>query len=343
MTKRLLVLIVALNALACTPATIATLGAEGFAHGTYNYKIKAREVASGTEGVLLPAEWELDNLYETEAEVLEAKTTAEYQVKVSFDLDGDGEMDKTEELLAYDLRFKHRVHSGVIWVRTLPISQALREKDLRVLMQEYIDAVAGAGYERVSFVMVEERRYAAETLSRESGTIAGKAAFAAKFAVANVDQLKVSKDARRVVVRLVILRPGFDYEVKSPVTREQVKFPVLFVAGYASQPEDFEQGVRDFDDLLTRLVIDGASGVELQAFGSDASQAKKAGEDEAQSVASPVKDATSAAGEESQDGQDAVSGVGRESAPEADEEESATEGPSEDVVKQPAEALPESR
>jgi hypothetical protein len=285
---RVAVLIACLSSFACTPALSGALTAEGYRHNTYHYQINAMDGS----GALLPDGWAIDNLYEKRNEGSTVATTApkdgpDYMTEYVFDTDGDGKDDLSKKALAYDLRYVHRVHSGVIWVRTVPISQTMRDKDLRVLMKDYIDGVAGAGYERVSYQRVEEKRFAAETLSRQAGTVAGMPAFAAQFAVANIDEVQVNKEARRTQVRLVIVRSGFNYVVKQPGTPE-IEYPVLLVMGYASQPEDYDQGVRDFDDLVERVSIDGKSGVTWEDLDSEAAGPSGAASDA--SDAPPVVD-----------------------------------------------------
>jgi hypothetical protein len=246
--------------------------------------------AQDASGALLPNGWAIDNYYPKGSPdgPLEAKEFGAYKMHLNLDTDGDGRYDESVSMPAYDLRFVHRTHSGVIWLRTVPLSEILREKDLRVLMQEYIDDVAGAGYEVVNFEdanAVSEKRFAAELLAREEGTLGGRPAYAAEFAVANIDQIHVARDARRSHVKVVLVRPGFDYgwgtrgggglfghNLKLPkkeVPREgpAVKFPVLMIAGLASLPEDFPKALPDFDALLNRVTVSGRSGVALTAVG----------------------------------------------------------------------------
>jgi hypothetical protein len=43
-------------------------------------------------------------------------------------------------------------------------------------------------------------------------------------------------------------------------TNKKVVFPVLLLAGYANQPDDFDAGLVEFHQLLNRVVIEGAHG-----------------------------------------------------------------------------------
>lgn len=104
------------------------------------------------------------------------------------------------------------VQSGVIWLRTILIPQNDRDRALRVLMQVYLDRIAGGSYELVGFDgdrCILEKRFATEPLARGEGTVAALPAYAAEFAVAIVDQLQVAQDARRMRAKLVLIRPDF--------------------------------------------------------------------------------------------------------------------------------------
>lgn len=236
---------------------------------------------------MLPDGWQLDNYYRKfgSTSSLTPKDGEGYVTKFRFDKDGDGTPDITEPAHTFDLRFTHRNHSGVIWLRAVPLSQRLGETDLRVLTQGYLEDVAGAGYEAVelgSRKLVVEKRFAAELVGREEGTLGRKPAFAADFFVANVDQVRVTSAARDRRVKIVIVRPGFTYSLRGDAgpgwansneptvrrTQPSIDFPVILIAGLATQPEDFERALPDFNDFLNRLAFQGSSGVELHAVAS---------------------------------------------------------------------------
>ena len=66
-------------------------------------------------------------------------------------------------------------------------------------------------------------------------------------------------------VKLVLIRPGFAYEVADRDDgRASVAFPVLLIAGFANQPEDYASGVADFDEFVSRVKLNGQAGVSLK-------------------------------------------------------------------------------
>jgi hypothetical protein len=281
---------------ACGASMTGVLDANGYKHSTYDYRV----MPVAPTGALLPDGWMLDNLYGDSSQPgkpMKPKESSAYMTTYRFDTNGDGTTDGEEKALVYDLRYQHRVHSGIIWLRSVPLSQSLRDKELRVLMQEYVDDVAGAGYEIVNLdrADVVEKRFAPELLSREEGTLGGTPVFVAEFAVANVDQVHVSEGARRRRVRVAIARPGFAYQFKPRGSDVGgATYPVLVIAGYASLPEDFARGVTDYEGLLKRIAFNGKTGLALKSLESpkaSASGASKGGAADAPPEGAP-KDVT---------------------------------------------------
>lgn len=91
----------------------------------------------------------------------------------------------------------------------------MRDRELRILVQDYIDAVSGVGLTDVQIGpqkhLVQQRRFATRTVSTEAVTISGHEAFAATFEVANVDQLKLEPDSRWERARVVLVRTPFGF------------------------------------------------------------------------------------------------------------------------------------
>ncbi|MBN9164442.1 MAG: hypothetical protein J0I07_26000 [Myxococcales bacterium] len=241
----------------CGPGRTGTVTPRGFQHSVYKYSVEAR-----TDGSLMSTEWKLDNYYYSARKELVEKDSTGYVVTVELDENGDGKYETRAEQHVYDLRFKHLVHDGRIFIRTFPVSQDLGKKKLSVLMQNYVEGVAGAGYEVVRLhpqeEVVIEKRYAAAIEEQGPATLAGLSAHVATLSVANTEQLKVDPHARKERVQLVLLHTNFVY--KSRTSSNRGRFPVLLLAGYANQPQDFDAGLADFRELLQRVMIEGVRG-----------------------------------------------------------------------------------
>ncbi len=247
---------VAAASVACGPASNGAITPSGYQNAAYEYS-----VAALPDGNLMSPEWKLDNYYLKRKQLVE-KDSKDYVVTFELDKEGDGEYETKAKQYLYDLRFKNLVHDGTIFVRTIPISTDLGQKKLSVLMQNYIEAIAGGGYEVVQLNpqdrIVIEKRYAAAVDDQGPATLAGLPAHVATLSVANTEQLKVDPKARAERVQLVLMHTRFVYHPKG--TNKKVVFPVLLLAGYANQPDDFDAGLVEFHQLLNRVVIEGAHG-----------------------------------------------------------------------------------
>jgi hypothetical protein len=255
---------------ACEVNAPGALTPAGFSHDKYAYRV----VTDGS--TFLGNEWMLDNYFTDSMGAQQPKRDGAYATKYEFDRNGDGKVDTTQTALTYDLRFQHKKHEAFIWLRTIPISNELKDKDLRVLMKDYVDGIAGAGYEAVQLenqrVGISEKRYAAEVVEQGAATLAGKEAYRAVMDVANVDQIKLTPTDRRVRVELIFVRPGFEYVLSVLGDQSDIKFPVLMIAGYANMPDDFVGDRASFGSFLSRIEIGGRRG-----FATDSAAAGDAG------------------------------------------------------------------
>ncbi len=226
---------------------------DAFVHTTYHYNVLRS---------FLDSQWLLDSHHMSRGELV-PKTSPEFVSTFRLDTDGDGRSDVERREPRFDLRFKHRQRGGVVWLRTFPIARDLRDKELRVLMQSYIDEIAGAGYESVDLEDpdVVEKRYAAEILERGQAKLAGRSAYVATIDVANIDQVHVTPASRRTRVRLIMVQTTFSY----PVGKKS-KFPVLMMAGYSNLPDDFATDLPSFDRFLGQIEIEGQRGWAVGAL-----------------------------------------------------------------------------
>ncbi|HEY5957958.1 MAG TPA: hypothetical protein VIV60_15450, partial [Polyangiaceae bacterium] len=232
----------------CGPKSTAVFDQYGYLNDAYHYRVVT------TSQQLMGQEWLLDNFYRRGRD-LEAKSAAGYLIDYLLDTNGDGKPDRTEQTFLYDLRFTHRAHDAHVWLRTIPMSTRLREMELRVLAQRYVDAVAGSGFEAVRLdngsVVGESQRFAAKLLERGPAKVAGQQAYRVTFDVVNVDEETVKSGSRTDRVSIVLIRPPFDYV--PPSTGPRVSFPAVMLAGYANLPEDFAKDVGSFDQFVGRI------------------------------------------------------------------------------------------
>lgn len=224
---------------------------------------------------MLPTAWVIDN-YRRDRGELVAKDEDRYNTKYEFDDNEDGIVDHDHEieLPTYALRYEHKVHSGVIWLRNIPLAKKLRAKELRVLMQSYIDEISGTSYETIRLAdrrIVVERQAPTVAMVIEEGPamVAGLPAYAATLEIAKVDEVKVAPAARTRRVQLVLMRAPKDEELKYRVNdiadkESTTSYPVVVLAGYSNMPADFPAGLEEFHDLLRRVSIAGKRGLTLE-------------------------------------------------------------------------------
>jgi hypothetical protein len=257
----------------------SSLRSAGFHHGRYPYVVS---YADAKLARFLPEDWRLDNYKPFEdpsaaraagssswAVALEPKEGQ--TLSAAIDRDDDGKVDERVEIPIFDLKFVHARTAGVIWLRTLPVSGNLREKELRILAQDYIDAVSGVGLTEAQIgpgkLLVQQRHFATRTVNIEPMTISGHEAFAATFEVANVDQLKLDPDARWERARVVLVRTPFGF---FRGFWGEPQLPVFMAIGYENLPGDFDKQLPDFEGFLKQIVT-MPDDIELQKVAAQVS------------------------------------------------------------------------
>ncbi|HEX2879820.1 MAG TPA: hypothetical protein VHO25_09845, partial [Polyangiaceae bacterium] len=256
MTKRKVLGVLAmLVATGCAPKQKGALDANGYSSAVYALSVK-----NASHGGIVSNRWRLDNLWPKRSKLV-PKDSAEYMTKFFFDVDGDGKADSSEKDFLYELRLANLHDDGIIWLRTFPIAAHDAQKDLRVLMKEYVDGASHNGFEVVvigaaggaAVAIVQKPRYAGKVLHENATSLGGATAYEATIDVANVDRIAVEPGAVEKRVKMVLVRPGFTRTVKSK--GRKYEFPVLLLAGYSNNVKDFDAAGKEFDELLNRVVV----------------------------------------------------------------------------------------
>ncbi len=226
----------------------------GFRDRTFGFRVAYVDAAARA---LMGPDWMLDNFVFNDDGTPQAEKTAErYLTTLSFDVDGDGEMDTDRELRLYELRFVHRRDGGVLWMRTIPVADRFAQTELRLLGHDYVEEVAGGDYYAVRFAgrdLVEDVRFATAIVEEGELTVDGHPAYRVTFDVANVDQIRLDPDSRTARVRLVLIRPP--YRSRVSVARDTHDYATLVAVGYSNAPEYFDAHTAELDDFLSRLVL----------------------------------------------------------------------------------------
>jgi hypothetical protein len=207
---------------------------------------------SAQEKMFISKHW---NIASFNAKVTAPKTGPKYETSHSYDYDDDGSTDRTEDVLLYDLHLEHDTHAGDIAVRTIPIHQNLKTKRLDVLMQKIVDELSYVHYSTLSLSALSRSstaaQYTVKVLKERAITLDQKEAYDATFEIANYHQLKIDPTQRVERIRMVIVRPGYDWEPKGEWARyRKIKYPVLTLISYSNLPGDFGKAEPDFEHFL---------------------------------------------------------------------------------------------
>lgn len=236
--------------------------ADGYHNNLYSYRV---QYASGAE--LVGPEWTLENFQLDDAGKPKAtKVGPDYRYTLEADIDGDGKLEKSEEMDLVDLRLVHKRTAGRIWLTSMPLSQTLADTDLSVLAKHLVNAVAGTGLriERISDALnVRQQTYATRVLQEEPVRVDGAPAHRITFEMASVDQLKLDPNSRWQRISAVLMRPGFLWGPADAKDTARL-FPVLLIAGYVAQPDQFDAGVSDFDAFVRRIDFQPADVATLE-------------------------------------------------------------------------------
>lgn len=253
---RVLLAVLALSSVACVKPN-GRLESNRFQHDRYPYAMFY--VEGGSAAAPLGAAFRVDNLITDVRGETRPKPGPEYEVERLYDLDGDSkpELTRTEE--KYDLRLESTSKDATIWLRSVPLATADRDKDLNVLAQRYLDVAASMGSVVVPFgteqVSSSGHRVASRVLGQSACTVSKRPAQRVDFELANVDPSQ-AEGARWKRAAIVFVRTGYD-EVVS-IEREQyrpVAYPVLLMIGLVAKPEDFENLNSTLDLVLSRTVL----------------------------------------------------------------------------------------
>jgi hypothetical protein len=229
-----------------------------FQHEEFPYAVFY--VPDGEPTAPLGGQWRVDNFtLPANSHRYVAKRGPEYEIERRYDVDGDGKPEGLEREPFYDLLLLHTQKDASMWVRSVPVSSAEKDKELAVFAERYVESVAGTGVVAVRFgsegaVGSVGRRFASRVLHSESCTLSKREAYRVDFEVANVDQLQLSDQARWQRAAVVFVRTGYSHRVQN-VRGVSTRFPVVMALGLSAKPQDFAALEPDFEKLLKQTVL----------------------------------------------------------------------------------------
>jgi hypothetical protein len=261
MSSRLLPLCVPLLFVlsACEPATF---GVDGFHSAQFPYSVRYSDPGART---LLSSDWIVENYYsDSHGAPTKPKEDDDYAKEREIELEGGHTTKLTFDV--YDVLLAHKSSDAKIWVRSIPYSPRQAQRSLRLVAEDYAEALSGAGFyaSDLGRVKVQSKQYASHVVGGRDAKLAGLPAYDATIEVANVDQLKLDPKSRSEMIRVVFVRTDFTY----PVRRVDSTLPVMLMIGYSNAPSDFAAQSADFERFLALIGTGGKYGLEVEPASS---------------------------------------------------------------------------
>jgi len=212
--------------------------------------IVVRYATPGSQ-IFVSPDWRVDNfLLSDTGEIRAEKENDEYTFSRKADYDGDG---REEVYVAptYILKLLHRKNAGVLWSQMVPLDLNEKERNLDVLVNDYVESLSGAGFYAVSVpsgkVEVHARQYATKIVDKKPRKVGRFEGLEATIELANLDQLKLDPASRSAKIRVVFLRTDYVTRLYQTTT---VDVPLLLVLGLHAQPAYFDATAPDFDSFV---------------------------------------------------------------------------------------------
>jgi hypothetical protein len=237
-----------------------TFGAQGFHHSRYAYDVRYADAGAR---LMMPPGWRLDNYRQTSSGAV-AKSSGFYKSSFEFDTNRDDRPDVVDSVPTFDLRFEHAPTGGIVWLRTIPAPSYESDRALYLLSQDYLAGASAAGFELAQFGARgtnAEKQFVVQTLETKPARLAECEALALTIEIASRSELQSSTNAQRRRVKLVLVRAGLSHRVPA----SDAEFPTVLVAGYANQPEFFQQHLSEFHGFLERVVLEERAGYRESA------------------------------------------------------------------------------
>jgi hypothetical protein len=209
----------------------------------------------GARPQALGPDWLLDNyLFWRDGEPRVETLLGGYTLRLRVDPVGDGRYSFETEIPTFDLHWTQRNDAAIVWIRSIPLSRRLSERDLSVIAHDFVESLSGTEAYAVCFdwcVHAEAKTYATTIVAERELFLSGVPAYDLTFEIANVDQLQLNPDARAARARLVLARPGYWMDLRSG--DRSYEAATLVAIGYAQTPDRFDEHLAEFEDLLQRI------------------------------------------------------------------------------------------
>jgi hypothetical protein len=237
-------------AAACGCAPVAGgFRADGFHEADLPVSVRFTDPASRS---FVGPDWRVDNfLLKKDGSFGDAKTAEGYLYNREIDVDGDGRPE-TKESLVYDLKLINRVTTSAIWMQTVLLAMADKDRSLTSFLDDFVEALSGTGLYRagapVPRLVGRTKSYGARLVASKEGTTGGFPSLDATIELVNLDQLKVDPNAKSSIGRVVFVRTDYPHAFRQGDNRYETR--AMVVLGCESVPRDFDATNADFDKFV---------------------------------------------------------------------------------------------
>jgi hypothetical protein len=294
-----------------------TFNDAGYRQQVFGYQVAYRDAKTKT---FAGSDWQIDShRHDSISGQIEEKTGNEYVATREEDLNQDGSIgfgERSEEPI-YDLKLLNKKNNGVIWAKAHPFLAETAETDIEVILDNYVDSLAGHGrYAQGNLFGVERskvRNYTTFLVGKHLEKVGGREVLIGTIEIAEVDRLKTDPAHRNGVIKLALVkircltfgncrRENPDVNVENG-KRELDRWPVvdcrgkkcrartgLLIVGYYNTPAYFASGLPDLDDLLKRISFPSAEPLPIAALRQEIKNeatASAAGDPKAATPAAP--------------------------------------------------------
>ena len=281
--RPLFALVIPLGVAVSTAGCMTATGAwseQGFAETTFGWRAS---YAPGTTALLGP-DWRLDNWVVDDYGALVPKRRGAY---VASDEDeeateGPGSRSERHRIFVYDLKYLNVRNNGVIWAQTRRMHRRDTDRDLDVLLANYVDSLAGTGLYEQGTVFggqtIKIRSFTAFVTDRQPVKLGPYPAISAVIELAETEKLRLDPNARMSKIAVAITKfqylekvevPGAMGAEERPATFENpqaprpttvivdgqvyYKRPAVMIVGYYNDVDHFAASLPDFTTLRDRI------------------------------------------------------------------------------------------
>jgi hypothetical protein len=263
--------------LGCSTVT-GGIGKTGFEYKDYGYRVLYKNVANR---YFINGGWLIDNFYASDDGGWRLKQGRSYYGYQLREKEKVGGVEK-KKVYFFDLKLNHRRTNAVIWVQSFKMLQKHSEKELRVLLANYVESLTGSGLYAegnvYGLLRIKQKKKAAVIKSTRRVQVQQRQALRARLRIHNLDRLKVDPKHSGKTVEILLLRIWVYKQVRVETTWEMrtVRYPAIMVIGYQSSTGNFERHLPDFETFLQQFRFK-TTGKEKPSAGAPARNAGAAG------------------------------------------------------------------